>query len=137
MKQMIEVEGEFYIPATSSPADLSTRVLKDGETFAIFDRHGDIRPLGFENEGLFHEGTRFLSRLKIEMNGKTPLLLSSHVKEDNEFLVADHTNPDIEQAEGACLRNGTVHFVRTIFLLEGGCFVRLEISNFGLEPVGF
>ena len=134
---MIEVEGEFYIPATSSPADLSTRVLKDGETFAIFDRHGDIRPLGFENEGLFHEGTRFLSRLKIEMSGKTPLLLSSHVKEDNEFLVADHTNPDIEQAGEISLRNGTIHFVRTIFLLEGGCFIRLEISNFGLQPAKF
>jgi len=53
MKKMIEVEGEFYIPATSSLADLATRVLKDGETFAVFDRHGDIRPLGFENQGLF------------------------------------------------------------------------------------
>jgi hypothetical protein len=87
MSQMIEVEGQFYIPATSSLADRSTRVLKDGETFAIFARHGDIRPLGFENQGLFHEGTRFISRFKLEMNGKSPLLLSSNVKEDNDFLV--------------------------------------------------
>src|SRR3954462_2285633 len=102
---MVEVEGEFYLPATPSLADMATRVLKDGETFAILDRHGDIRPLGFENQGLFHHGTRFLSRLKIEMNGKTPVLLSSHVKEDNEFMVADQTNPDIELLDGTLLRN--------------------------------
>ena len=134
---MIEVEGEFYLPATSSLADMATRVLKDGRTFAIFDRHGDIRPLGFENQGLFHEGTRFLSRLKIEMNGKTPVLLSSHVKEDNEFIIGDQTNPDIELSDGTLLRNGTIHFVRTVFLLEGECFVRLEISNFGLQSARF
>jgi glycogen debranching enzyme len=137
MSQMIEVEGKFYIPATSSLADLATRVLKDGETFAIFDRHGDIRPLGFENEGLFHEGTRFVSRLKLEMDGKTPLLLSSHVREDNDFLVADQTNPDLERPGGSSIRSGTIHFVRTIFLLEGECFLRLEISNFGLERAAF
>ena len=137
MSQMIEVEGQFYIPATSSLADRSTRVLKDGETFAIFDRHGDIRPLGFENQGLFHEGTRFISRFKLEMNGKSPLLLSSNVKEDNDFLVADQTNPELVGPPGSSIRSGTLHLIRTIFLLEGECFVRLEISNFGLEPVAF
>jgi glycogen debranching enzyme len=137
MNQMIEVEGRFYIPATSSLADLATRVLKDGETFAIFDRHGDIRPLGFENQGLFHEGTRFVSRLKLEINGKSPLLLSSNVKEDNDFLVADQSNPDLDGPDGTSIRSGTIHLVRTIFLLEGECFVRLEISNFGVEPVAF
>src|SRR5216110_2102787 len=121
MSDIIQVQGQYYIRANASVADAANRVLKHGDTFAIFDRHGDIRPLGFENQGLFHEGTRFLSRLKIEMNGKTPLLLSSHVKEDNEFLVADHTNPDLEMEDGTLLRNGTIHFVRTIFLLEGAC----------------
>lgn len=137
MNQITEVEGEFYIPATSSLADLGTRVLKDGETFAIFDRHGDIRPLGFEKQGLFHEGTRFVSRLKIEINDKVPLLLSSSVKEDNDYLVADQSNPDLYRPDGLSIRSGTIHLVRTIFLLEGECFVRLQISNFGLESVAF
>lgn len=137
MSAMIEVEGQFYIPATSSGADLSTRVLKDGETFAIFDRHGDIRPLGFENEGLFHEGTRFISRLKLEMEGKTPLLLSSQVREENDFLIADQTNPDIGSSNSPSIKSGTIHLARTIFLLEGECFIRLEISNFGLNTVAF
>ncbi|HEY5892557.1 MAG TPA: amylo-alpha-1,6-glucosidase [Chthoniobacterales bacterium] len=137
MSRIIEVEGEFYIPATSSLADFGTRVLKDGETFAIFDRHGDIRPLGFEKQGLFHEGTRFVSRLKIEMNGQAPLLLSSSVKEDNDYLVADQSNPDLYRPGGLSIRSGTIHLVRTIFLFEGECFVRLQISNFGLEPVAF
>src|SRR5204863_10098000 len=89
MSVINEVKGQYYIRANASSADATTRVVKHGDTFAIFDRHGDIRPLGFENQGLFHEGTRFLSRWKVGINGTSPLLLSSSVKEDNDFLVVD------------------------------------------------
>ena len=42
MESTIPKEDSFYILATDSSADEVTRVLKDGETFAVFDRHGDI-----------------------------------------------------------------------------------------------
>src|SRR5580765_7202617 len=118
MSQLIEIEGQFYIAAKSSLADAATRVLKHADTFAIFDRHADIRPLGFENQGLFHQGTRFISRLKLEINGQSPLLLSSSVKEDNDLLVADLTNPVLIQNDGTKLLSGTIHLVRQIFLWE-------------------
>src|SRR3954462_3725959 len=108
MSEIIEVQGQFYIRANASIADAGNRVLKQGDTFSIFDRHGDIRPLGFENQGIFHEGTRFLSRWKLGIGGKTPLLLSSTVKEDNDFLVVDLTNPVLPLEDGRVIPHGTI-----------------------------
>ncbi len=92
-------------------------------------------PLGFENQGIFHEGTRFVSRWKLEINGVSPLLLSSNVREDNDFLVVDLANPPLITAEDKAISQGTVHLVRTSFLWEGDCFERIEISNFALKPI--
>ncbi|HTL55950.1 MAG TPA: amylo-alpha-1,6-glucosidase [Candidatus Limnocylindrales bacterium] len=135
MSDVIQVQGKFYIRATASIADLGSRVLKQGDTFAIFDRHGDIRPLGFENQGVFHEGTRFLSKWKLGLNDASPLLLSSNVKEDNDILAVDLTNP-VFQANGAPgLPQGIIHLVRTAFLWNGEYFERIEVSSFASEPV--
>lgn len=135
MSDIIEVQGHYYIRANASIADTGARILKHADTFAVFDRHGDIRPLGFENQGIFHEGTRFLSRWKLLVNGASPLLLSSNVREDNDFLIVDLTNPPLPFPDGRTVPQGTIHFVRTIFLLDNNCFERIEISNFGLDPV--
>ena len=55
MKEVIEVNNQFYILAESSLADDRTFVLKSGDTFGVFDHHGDIRPYGLGEEGIFHE----------------------------------------------------------------------------------
>jgi glycogen debranching enzyme len=135
MSDIIEVEGQYYIRANASIADAGTRVLKSADTFAIFDRHGDIRPLSFENQGVFHEGTRFVSRWKLGINGASPLLLSSTVKEENDFLVVDLTNPGLHLDGDHSIPHGAIHLVRTIFLWEGNFFDRIEISNFSLRHV--
>jgi glycogen debranching enzyme len=46
----------------------------EGATFCICDELGDLQG---EGEGLFSEDTRFLSRFRLTINGKRPLLLSS------------------------------------------------------------
>ena len=46
----------------------------EGSTFCICDDIGDV---GEETSGLFAEDTRFLSRLKLTVNGATPLPLSA------------------------------------------------------------
>lgn len=134
MSDIIQVQGKFYIPANDSIADVGNRVLKQGQTFAVFDRHGDIRPLGFESQGLFHEGTRFLSRWKLGIDSASPLLLSSNVREDNDFLVVDLTNPNL-QLNGYHLPHGEIHLVRTVFLWEGQYFERIEVSSFALPTI--
>ena len=40
--ELIRVEHRFYILATSARVDDRTRVLKDGDTFAVLDRYGNI-----------------------------------------------------------------------------------------------
>jgi len=135
MSEIIQVQGQFYIRANASIADLGNRVLKQGDTFAVFDRHGDIRPLGFENQGVFHEGTRFLSKWKLGINDTSPLLLSSNVKEDNDFLAVDLTNPGLQVDGERPLSHGVIHLVRTAFLWNGEYFERIEISSFASEPV--
>jgi glycogen debranching enzyme len=136
MKDYVEIEGRYYILASSSIAEESSRVLKYSDTFAILDRHGDIRPLGFEDHGLFHEGTRYLSRSVFRLGGKSPILLSSSIEEDNCFYAVDLTNPDIAVGD-RIIRKGTVYFRRYIFLRRGTYYERLTIHNYGLEPVEF
>ena len=80
MREIIRVKDQYYILATSSLADDRTRVLKQGETFAVFDRYGDIHPLGLGEQGIYHQGMRHLSRLALRLQGSRPLLLSSTVR---------------------------------------------------------
>ncbi len=134
--EVVKLQDAYYILATSTRADDRTRVLKHGETFAVFDRFGDVQPVGLGEQGLYHDGTRFLSRLEVRIGGRRPLLLSSTVKEDNDLLAVDLTNPDLATRDGALvLRRGELHLFRAKFLWRGVCYERLRLSNFALEPM--
>ncbi len=43
----------FYIRTPTSLADDRHLVLKQGETFIVLDRRGDIRPVGLAQDGLY------------------------------------------------------------------------------------
>ena len=72
LDDVIRVEDQYYILATSPLADDRTRVLKHNETFAVFDRYGDVQALGLGEQGLYHEGTRFLSRCVLRLGRDRP-----------------------------------------------------------------
>jgi len=129
------MEDEFYILATDSSAEEPKRVLKDGETFAVFDLHGDIQPNGPCQEGLYHEGTRFLSHLLFKLGHTRPFLLNSTVQKDNLVFVANLTNPDIYQAGRIILPRGTLHITRTKMLWQGVCYETLSFGNYGLSSI--
>ena len=57
---ILAVDNEYYVRATSGLADHRTRVLKYGDTFAVFNRYGDIEALGPLQFGLFHSEARHL-----------------------------------------------------------------------------
>jgi glycogen debranching enzyme len=135
MDDIIRVRDRYYILAETSLADAPTHALMDGDLFAVFDGHGDIRPLGFESHGLFFRGTRFLSRLHLKINGKSPLLLSSGVKEANDLLVVDLTNPDFGDGQAGFVERGTIHIVKTVCLGGTRCLQRTVVSNYGVNPV--
>jgi glycogen debranching enzyme len=132
---LIEVGQQFYIRADSSLADGRTLVLLHDDSFAIFDRYGDVQPVGPGQQGLFHEETRYLSRLELRMGGYKPLLLSSTTREDNVTLSVDLTNPDIEILPGELLHRGTLHLYRNKFLADNTCFERITVRNFGAKEI--
>jgi len=129
------MENEFYILATESSTEEPKRVLKDGETFMVFDLHGDIQANGPCQEGLYHEGTRFLSRLLFKLGDTRPFLLNSNVQKDNLLFVANLTNPDIYQAGKIILPRGTLHITRTKMLWQAACYETLKIGAYSLAPI--
>jgi glycogen debranching enzyme len=135
VEEIISVNDQFYILASSSMADDRTRVLKHGETFGVFDRYGDIQPVGRGTQGVFHQGTRFLSRQEIFLNNDRPMLLSSTVKEDNALLAVDLTNPDLYRDGRIAIPRGSVHVFRSRFLWNGVSYERFRLSNYSLSPV--
>jgi glycogen debranching enzyme len=133
-RTVVEVDGRYFILATSAPADENDRVLKHGESFAIFDRWGDIKPVGLGEEGLYHRGTRHLSGLRLRVGDERPLLLGSTTRRDNSRLTIDLANPDMT-VDGQLLRSGTIHLSRMKVLWAAACHERIEIRNFGGEAV--
>jgi hypothetical protein len=49
-----EVTSQFYIPAVSSLQERRLRVLKHGDSFALFNHYGDIVPFRGAPDGLYH-----------------------------------------------------------------------------------
>ena len=134
---IIEVENKYYILATSSLADQRTMVLKQGDSFGIFDWLGDIHQVGAGTQGIYHNGTRFLSRLELNINGTRPLLLSASPREDNQVLVVDLTNPDLPMEEQQALKQDNIHIQRLKFLWQSKYYEKINLLNFGQEPAAF
>jgi glycogen debranching enzyme len=125
----------YYIAAAAPSADELSRVLKHADTFVVFDHHGDIRPTGLHEQGLYHDGTRFLSCQLVSLNRARPLFLSSTIREDNDLLVVDLTNPDFVREGEIAVPRGTLHILRIKFLWQGVCYERMRVKNYGLTPV--
>lgn len=133
---VVELHDGYFVRATSSLADDRTRVLKQGESFAVFDRYADVHPVGRGQQGIYFEGTRHLSRLELRLGDDRPLLLSSTVTEDNALVVVDLTNPPRPGAKPTePTDQETLHIFRTTALWEGVCYQRLRLRSFALAPL--
>ena len=135
VEEVIPIHEHFYILSTSARIDDRTRVLKHGDTFAVFDRFGDIENYGSGESGIYHKDTRFISRLSLRVEDVRPLLLSSSVRDDNAILAIDATNPDIQQDGAVAIARGTVHLLRFKLLWDQTCHECIRVHNYGLEPV--
>jgi len=122
-------------PCNISLTDDPIEVLKQGDTFGLFDQYGDIHSLKSGSQGLYHEGTRFLSRFELTINGERPLLLSSMVKEDNVLLTIDLMSSDMRHEGQVEIPRGALHLSRARFLWRGRCFERVRVHNYSLLSV--
>ena len=126
--------AEFHIYTGSAPADDRIRVLKHDDTFAVYNRFGDITP-SYGELGIYHQDTRFLSKLVLRLEKERPLLLSSTIKDDNAILAVDLMNPDVWHDGAVVIPHGTVHISRSIILWQATCHERVRVHNYGPSAV--
>ena len=121
---------KYYILATTSHSLENQLVLKHEDCFAVFNRYGDIIKEGLGEEGIYCQGTRFLSQLELTICATKPFLLNSAVRSDNLLLTVDMTNPDIFLEEKLFLPRGSLHIYRNKFLSEETYYEEIRIQNF-------
>ncbi|PEN14959.1 amylo-alpha-1,6-glucosidase [Longibacter salinarum] len=130
------VPGQHYIRTTEARSDERTRVLKHGDTFAVFNHLGDIEGHDRSEFGLFHRDTRFLSWMTMRLvDDESLLLLKSAIRKDNALLTVDLMNPDIIRGGDVIIPHGTIHVYRSQVLWGTTCYSRVRIHNYGDSTV--
>lgn len=137
MSDTIRIGNEWYVTVASVRADNNPYVVKSDDTFALFDRFGDIRSFGTGEHGLYHEDTRFLSHLELTIDGLRPMYLGATVKERSNLLIVELMNPDLERDGEVALAKGEIHIFRAKLLWEAACHEHIRLSHHGLEPAEF
>ena len=107
-------------------------VLKDGETFAMLDSRGEISPETHPDSGIFHRGTRHLSRLELLLWGRPPTVLSSTERGEMGLHVSHLSNENIG---GTAPSRGSVHIERSTLLTPTACVQQLSFTSFEPLPV--
>ena len=130
----IRLTDDYYI-VTAASSTGEVRVLKYDDSFGVFDRSGDIQHAGLGEQGIYHEGTRFLSLLAFRFCNLQPFLLSSTIKKDNLLFTINLTNPDLYVNGALLLRRGDLHIFRTKFIYQATCYETLELVNYSLSPI--
>jgi glycogen debranching enzyme len=128
----IEESGSYYIAAPSDPWPYA---LKHGESFALFDDRGDIVPGTGRADGLYYRDTRVLSKWRLLLDGRRPVLLSSTLRDNNAALIVDMTNREARLGEHLIQQGETQHLVRTIFLWDSACHQRIALNNYSQRPL--
>ena len=124
-----------HIVASADRTGERVRSLKHGDAFAVFDHYGDIRSAQSGEEGLYYDGTRFLSRLSVEIDGARPMLLGSTVRDDNDQLTVTLTNPDVFLGNKLDQPANSLHIAKKIFLCEAACYQEIRLENYAFESV--
>ncbi len=124
-------EERYHVAGTSGHSTGNIRVLKHGDTFLVANPLGNIEQRGLGEQGLYHRGTRYISKLRLRLERQEPLLLSSAAMDDNARLAVDVTNPDIHREGAPPIPHGTVHLARSVVLRDGAYREVLSLANYG------
>jgi glycogen debranching enzyme len=125
---------DYAILAAVPRANERTRVVKQGNSFAVFDHAGMIRRSSGAELGLYHDGTRFLDHFEIVIERRHLLLLGSSVRRDH-VLVVDLANPDLPDASAGPLPRDMIHVFATGFLWDRAWYGRLRVQSYAREPL--
>ncbi|TCK80840.1 amylo-alpha-1,6-glucosidase [Albibacterium bauzanense] len=131
MKEEIVYEEEkYHISPDAVNSDEVNNVLNYSNTFVVFDRSGNIQPHGKMVQGIYHDGTRFINKLVLSINGEKPILLSGSIKEGNSIYSADLTNPVLKECN---ITENSIHIERHQFVREGAFYEEISILQYGPE----
>jgi glycogen debranching enzyme len=128
---VIKVGSDFYILASSLTSRRSTRVLVDGESFAVFEVGGDILQSPLEPLGFFHRDTRYLSRFELKVAGEVPYYLNSYTSRENAQLRVNLSNPDLTfQGDDIRLPRNSIQIERNWVIAGAALFHKLMVRNY-------
>ncbi|BAY17891.1 amylo-alpha-1,6-glucosidase [Nostoc sp. HK-01] len=144
-QEKISLDGKTFIPAEQLPMPEWPRVVserpqptltvKDDDLFLVTDTIGNISGCslneGNPSMGLFCCDTRFLNRLELQIEGRSPILLGSTAEKGFSLSVLC-TNPRIDDR----LKADNIGIRREI-VLNGALFEEIEISNYSTTTVSF
>ncbi|NJR19079.1 MAG: amylo-alpha-1,6-glucosidase [Calothrix sp. CSU_2_0] len=143
--EKVLLDGKTFVPADQIPISewpcvvsqrpQPTLTVKDDDLFLVTDTLGNISGCslndGNPSMGLFCSDTRFLSRLELQINGYSPVLLSSTADKGFSLSILC-TNPRIEDH----LQPDTIGMRREI-ALNGALFEEIEICNYSTSNINF
>jgi glycogen debranching enzyme len=107
------------------------QVIKDGRTFFQTNRYGDVPAGNAAALGLYHEDTRYLSRLELTLDRGWPILLHASTEQNYRQIVelaypmAPLHPSRPEQRDSVSLHRSRV--------LSGALFERLRVRNYGIR----
>jgi len=141
--EKILLDGKTFIPAEELPIPewpcvvserpKPTLTAKDDDLFLVTDTIGNISGCslndGNPSMGLFCCDTRFLNRLELQIDGRSPVLLSSSAERGFALSVLC-TNPRIDDR----MKADSVG-IRRELVLNGALFEEIEVSNYSTTTV--
>ena len=115
--------------------ELLSKVLaiKEGETFLYSDTEGNLDERPGYGLGLYYQDTRFLSRFKMRISGRDPILLSSSAERAYMSYI-DVTNPDLYEDDELVVPQQTLN-IRRMRAIAGRVYERIRIKNYNSFPV--
>lgn len=126
-------------PDPAPPPDLSARrvplrmyALKHGDTFLVADALGNVAG---DDDGLFHNDTRILSRFVVLLGGALPSLLGAGLSQDNAVFTSHATNRTPSPLGDEGLPEGAIHLQRSMLLWDDRLYQQIRVENFGQNEV--
>jgi glycogen debranching enzyme len=115
--------------------ELLSKVLaiKEGETFLYSDTEGNLDERPGYGLGLYYQDTRFLSRFRMRISGRDPILLSSSAERAYMSYI-DVTNPDLYEDDELVVPQQTLN-IRRMRAIAGRVYERIRIKNYNSFPV--
>ncbi|HEY3500302.1 MAG TPA: amylo-alpha-1,6-glucosidase [Polyangiaceae bacterium] len=123
------------VVARSSITDDRNRVLKHGDTFAVFDHCGDAKVGGLNEEGIYHLGTRHVSELVLHVDGERAFFLNSNLSSEDGRLSVALTNHDMVVDGRDVMPLGTLQVSLTELLHDASLYQRIKLKNYGRTPI--